>query len=315
MKFTKATKKKSRARFALIGPSGSGKTWTALLFACHIASLSGGRVAVIDSERGSARKYADVFNFDVLELEDFSPSSYMAALRAADEEGYAVVVVDSLSHAWMGKGGALEMVDRVTAQSKSGNSFDAWRKVTPEHNRLVDSLLALRAHLFVTMRTKTEYVLEENDRGRKVPRKIGLQPVQRDGLEYEFDVVADLDIDNQMVVGKTRCSRLRGGVYLRPDKSVADVYARWLDEGEAAPPPPAPASSPRETAPASGNSNIETLSSVEDFFGAIASATDIETLKKISPRIMKAGITGDALSSLRAQWEARRDELKAKAVA
>lgn len=300
MKFTKATKRKSRARFALIGPAGSGKTWTSLVFASHIASLAGGRVAVIDSERGTARKYADTFDFDVLELEEFAPSVYISALREADSGDYSVVVVDGLSQAWMGKGGALEMVDRVTALSKSGSSFDAWRKVTPEHNKLVDAMLALRAHLFVTMRTKTEYIIEENDRGKKVPRKIGLQPVQRDGLEYEFDVVGELDLDNQLTIGKTRCSQLRGGVYPRPDASVADIYARWLDEGEA---------SPSEVI-----IDVEKLASYDDFQKAVAIAGTVSVLNRIAQRITKVGVSKEETAKLRSQWDARRAELT-KAVA
>ena len=232
IKFEKATKRQSRLRMALIGPSGSGKTYTALSLATVLAD--GGRVAVADTERGSASKYSDIFDFDVMELESFSPQTYVQVIQAAEEAGYKVLVIDSLSHAWMGKDGALEMVDREAAKNDRGNSFAAWRKVTPHHNNLVDAMLRCDMHLLVTMRTKTEYVQEKDEKGKTVIRKVGLQPVQRDGLEYEFDVVGDMNQDNQLIVGKTRCSALRGAVIDLPGKKLAQTLAAWLGTGEAA---------------------------------------------------------------------------------
>ena len=224
MVFKKATKKDSKLRLGLMGPAGSGKTYTALAVAKHF----GGRVAVIDSEHGSASKYADLFDFDVLELASFSPNDYTNAIKAA--EGYDVLIVDSLSHAWSGKNGALELVDKAAARSKSGNSFAAWREVTPLHNQMVEAIMGAKLHLIATLRSKTEYVLEENDRGKRVPRKVGMAPVQRDGLEYEFDVVGDLDWENRLVVTKTRCPELAGAVINKPGKDFANVLKAWLGE-------------------------------------------------------------------------------------
>jgi len=235
--FKKATKTQSRLRLALIGPSGSGKTYTSLAIATSLQKP----VCVIDTERGSASKYADIFEFDVLELESFSPDTYCEAILAACRAEYGTIVIDSLSHAWMGKDGALEQVDRAAKRQSSGNTFMAWRDITPKHNRLVDTILNATAHVIVTMRTKTEYVLEENEKGKKVPRKVGLQPVQRDGLEYEFDVVGDLNLENQLTIGKTRCPVLAGQYFERPGKNVADILNAWITDGAPAPPPPAPA--------------------------------------------------------------------------
>lgn len=236
MRFTKAEKKQSRLRLALVGPAGSGKTFTALT----VAQAFGDRVAVIDTERGSASKYAgDVAEFDVLELDTFAPRQYVDALRAAAREGYPVVVVDSWSHAWSGAGGALEMVDKAAAKSRSGNSFAAWREVTPEHNAMVDAILRYPGHVIVTMRAKTEWVLEEDDRGRKVPRKIGLAPVQRDGVEYEFDVVGDMDHEHRLVISKSRCSALSNEVISRPGKALGETLRDWLTDGAPAALPPA----------------------------------------------------------------------------
>lgn len=228
MVFKKATKEQAKLRMGIIGPSGSGKTYTALITAKHL--VPGGRVAVIDTERGSASKYADIFEFDVCELETFHPENYIKAIQAAEEAGYDVLIIDSLSHAWTGKDGALELVDKAAARER-GNSFAAWRHVTPLHNAMVDAMLACNLHLIVTMRSKTEWVVEKDERGKSVPRKIGLQPVQRGDLEYEFDLAADMDLDNNFIVSKTRCPALRGKVINLPNEEPAKTLRAWLSDG------------------------------------------------------------------------------------
>ena len=232
--FHPATKTRSRARIAIIGPSGSGKTFSALAIAAGL----GQRVAVIDTERGSASKYAGLPGmppFDVLELESFSPETYVSAIGAAGAAGYDVLIIDSLSHAWMGKDGALEQVDRAAKRSQSGNSFAAWREVTPKHNALVDAMLASSCHLIVTMRAKTEYVMETNSRGKQEPRKIGLAPIQRDGMEYEFDVVGDITLDHELIISKTRCPEFDGKVIQLPGLVFGQSIAGWLSDGAPVP--------------------------------------------------------------------------------
>ncbi|MBZ4402012.1 ATP-binding protein [Myxococcus sp. AS-1-15] len=217
-------------RLALIGPSGSGKTYTALRIARGLVGPTG-RIAVGDTENESASKYADRFEFDTQPMTRFSPRDFIALIADAAREKYDCLIIDSLSHAWMGRGGALEMVDQVAKQSKSKNSFDAWRSVTPEHNAMVDALIRAPMHLIVTMRVKTEYVVEEVN-GKKTPRKIGLAPVQRDGLEYEFDVVADMD-GAELVVTKTRCPTLQKAVIIEPGEPLGETLGAWLTDGAA----------------------------------------------------------------------------------
>ena len=222
--FSKATKKQSRLRMALIGPSGSGKTYTAL----SVASALGERVALIDSERGSASKYAgDPFDFDTLDLQTFEPLTYVAAIEAAAAAGYDVLVIDSLSHAWSGKGGALEQVD----MRAGGNKFNAWREVTPMHNSLVEAILTAPMHVIATMRAKTEYAVEQ-DGGKTKVVKLGLAPVQRDGMEYEFDVVGDIDQKHVLRISKTRCAALDDAVIPNPGAGVAETLKTWLGDGE-----------------------------------------------------------------------------------
>jgi len=238
MEFRKATKAGSFLRAALCGVSGSGKTYTALQLAGLIRPDA--RIAVVDTERGSASKYADLFEFDVIELQSYEAENYTRAIAAAAQAGYTCLVIDSLSHAWNGTGGMLEQVDNASARAK-GNSYAAWRDVTPQQNRLIDAILQAPIDIIATMRSKTEYVVEKNERGKSTPRKVGMAPVQRDGMEYEFDVVADMDAAT-MLVTKSRCPALAGKAFQRPGDEVAALLRDWLGDkpapaGRITPPP------------------------------------------------------------------------------
>ncbi|WP_392530179.1 ATP-binding protein [Nostoc sp. C117] len=227
--FKKATKSQIKLRLSLIGISGSGKTYSAL----NIAQFLGKSTGVIDSEHRSASKYADLFSFDTCELTSFHPQHYIDAIEDASTT-YDVLIIDSLSHAWMGKDGALEQVDRIAKRSQTSNTFAAWRDVTPLHNKLVEALLSCPCHLIVTMRSKSEYVMEEyEDKGGKKktrPVKVGLAPIQRDGVEYEFDVVGDMDKDNNLIITKSRCPKLSGQVIHKPGKELAYTLRAWMGE-------------------------------------------------------------------------------------
>ncbi|MDE2101511.1 MAG: AAA family ATPase [Patescibacteria group bacterium] len=227
--FEKAVKRQEKLRMALDGPPGGGKTWTALIIATELVKHTDGRVALIDSERSSARKYGADFDFDHLTLPDNSPHTYIAAVRTAVKQGYSVVIVDSLSHAWEG---TLDLKDKVTKRQKSQNSFTAWREVTPVHEELVDILTRAPAHVIVTLRTKMDYLLQEGENGKVDVKKVGLAPIQRQGVEYEFDVVCDLDVEHTLTVSKSRCSALADAVIRRPDAELAERLWTWLAEGE-----------------------------------------------------------------------------------
>jgi hypothetical protein len=230
--FVQATKEQSKARVALAGPSGSGKTMTGLIIATRLAD--GGRTAVIDTERGSASKYAGIFSFDRLNMYRYDPRDLPKALAAAAKAGYESVLIDSLSRFWSGAGGMLEFVDGVTKRSASGNSFSSgWKEARPIENEMIEAMLGYPGHVVATMRVKTAYEVTEDDRGRKAPVKIGLQPEQRNGIEYEFDVVADMDLENNLIVSKSRCPELSGQVIHRPDHSVAETLLAWLTDGVA----------------------------------------------------------------------------------
>jgi len=240
LQIRKAQRRKAKLRLALIGPSGSGKTMSALKLAFGI----GGKVGIIDTENGSADLYASLGDYDVITLEKpYTVGKYREAITAFENGGYDTIIVDSLSHAWAGAGGLLDKQGQI-ANRPGTNSYAAWREVTPDHNALVEALLSSRCHIIVTMRVKTEYVLETNDRGKQAPRKVGLAPVQRDGVEYEFTVVMDIDIDHKAAASKDRTT-LFDGWRDTITEGTGRQLLQWLEIGTDEPAPaPAPAARP-----------------------------------------------------------------------
>ncbi len=175
--------------------------------------------------------------FGLIEIID-----YAAANR------YRVLCIDSLSHFWSGKDGELDKVDRAARRMQNPNSFAAWKQVTPIHNALIDKIVSAPLHILASMRSKTEWVLDRDEKtGKTTPRRVGLAPMMRDGIEYEFDVCGDMDHENTLQISKSRCPKLTGGSYARPGKELADTLKEWL----ASAPPPQPivaGNSPTEAA-------------------------------------------------------------------
>ena len=307
--FKKATKAAAKLRLGLVGPAGSGKTYTAL----RIARGLGGRVAVIDTERGSASLYAGErgLDFDVIELDTYGVERFIEGIKAAAEGGYATLVIDSLSHAWAGKGGILEFVDNAGKRNQGGGNFGAWRDATPRHNSLVDAILGAPLHIICTLRSKVEYVVE-NVGGRNQVRKVGMQPVQRDGLEYEFTVVGDVTQDHDLVVTKTRAAFLKDAVIREAGEDLGKQLAEWLAAGadSATPQPAAPPPAPeiRAAAPPAAEPLRDLIAS------HIVGAGNVRTLGKIGDRIdvlvSEDQITADEWSELTDMIAARQAELE-----
>lgn len=231
IEFKPATKEAAYARIALTGPSGAGKTYTGLMLALAL----GDNLAVIDTERGSASKYVGLngWEFETVKPDKFSPLSLVETLGVAAGRGFDVVLIDSLSHYWMGVDGMLEQVDR---RSSNSSSFSGWKEARPDERKMIDAIIAYPGHVIVTMRSKTEYVIEENDKGKKVPRKVGLKPEQRDGIEYEFDVIGDMDLDNTLTVVKSRVHTLpTKSIIPMPTEELAVTIRDWLADGTRVP--------------------------------------------------------------------------------
>jgi len=226
--FQKAERKKARLRLALCGPAGSGKTYSALL----IAQGLGGRIALIDTEHESGSLYADLCEFDTASLTPpYTPEKYRNAIAAAEAAGYSVLIIDSFSHAWAGEGGLLDMHDKAAAAMRSGNSFTAWREITPQHNALVEAVLGARLHVIATLRTKTAYDLVDDGNGKKKPVKIGLAPVQREGVDYEFTCVFDMSIDSHVATASKDRTRLFDGKHFTPGIETGQTLMNWLETG------------------------------------------------------------------------------------
>ncbi len=261
MAFQRAVKRDAKGRVALIGPGGSGKSMTGLILARLLAGPEG-KIAAVDTEHGSLSKYAHTdscggqgvcadpshFEFDVDEFFEFSPEAFLQALDAAETNGYAVFLVDSLSHFWMGAGGALEYVDMATNRNNAKGNRDGmsgWKDFRPHERKMIDRMIASPCHVICTMRTKNDYAEVERN-GKKTRVKIGLAPVQRDGLEYEFDLVGLMDDDNSLSIDKTRCSFYQGRMLTKPGAREFAPFQEWLKgakvaAGAGSPPTPAPA--------------------------------------------------------------------------
>lgn len=220
--FTPASREAVKARIALTGPAGSGKTYTALAIGTELHP----KVAVIDTEHGRALDYADRFEFRHFAPTRFDPRDLCALLARAAEHGYGCVVIDSLSHYWMGVGGALEIVDNTR-----GGGMAGWKEFRPIEARMIDALLGFPGHVIVTMRVKTSYVIEQDDRGKNVPRKVGLKPDQREGVDYEFGIVGEMDREHTMTVTKSTCPVLVDERIPKPGSDVAAALKEWISGG------------------------------------------------------------------------------------
>jgi len=223
MEFKKAQRKQSKLRLATSGPSGAGKTYSAL----KIAFGMGGKIAVIDTERGSASKYDHLGDFDVLDLEPpYNPERFIEAIHAAEKAGYDIIVIDSATHEWDGAGGCLELNEKIAVAKYKGNTWSAWSETTPRHRAFIDAILQSKCHIIVTMRSKTDTVQE----GGKV-KKVGMKDVQRDGTDYEFDVVLNLTHEGHYAtVGKDRT-----GLFAGDPKPITEATGKmlieWLNSG------------------------------------------------------------------------------------
>lgn len=225
--FKKAERKKAKLRLAISGPSNSGKTYSAL----RIAKGIGGNICMIDTEHGSGELYSNEFTYDVAQLyPPFTPDRYIELIREA-ERAYDVLIIDSLSHAWSGQGGILDMHADSVNRSRDKNSFTAWKDVTPKHVALMESIVACKIHVIATMRSKTAYEIQEDDRGKKRPVKIGLEPIQRADTDYEFTFTLEMERDTH--IGKVSKARAKefDGLEFVPSEETGEMLKAWLDRG------------------------------------------------------------------------------------
>lgn len=221
-----------KARIALSGPTGSGKTFGALIIARELAGPDG-KILLIDTERGSASLYSDKFDFETIDWKPpYDPREVASDLLDVSKQ-YDVVVIDSMTHFWQGEGGTLDIVDAAGARA-AGNNYAGWKTGTPAQNSFVESMLQADCHVIATMRSKMEYVLEQGKNGKTAPKKVGMSPIQRDGIEYEFTIGAELDLEHRLLITKSRFADIADNMY--PSHQVKDMAAsvkEWLDAAPA----------------------------------------------------------------------------------
>ncbi len=253
--FKPAVKYEAKGRVSLIGPAGSGKSMSGLILARLLAGPEG-KIACVDTEHGSLSKYAGEpypydpakrFQFDVIEMESFSAQNFLNALKDAETAGYAVFMCDSLSHFWEGKDGALEFVDMANKRQK--DQMGGWKDWRPNERAMIDAMLASPCHIIGNMRVKTEYQEQVDPQtGKKKRVKVGLAPIQRQGLEYEFDLVGYMDDENTLITDKTRCPFYKKKAITEPKEKDFQPFVDWLKGAAPVPkpaaPPPPPAAKP-----------------------------------------------------------------------
>ena len=251
MKLQKAERRRAKIRLCLQGPSGSGKTYSSLLVA-HGLCDDWSKIVVVDTENHSADLYAHLGVYNTLSIEaPFTPERYLEAILLCEKSGIEVIILDSVSHEWDGAGGILDIHGNMP-----GNSFANWSKVTPRHNSFVQAILQSSCHIIATVRSKQDYVLTDKN-GKQVPEKVGMKGVQRDGLDYEFTLVFELDIKQYASATKDRTSLFIDKTATKLSENEGRILLGWCNQG--------------------AGSSTETV----DFSVAIRKAKGLEELKKL----------------------------------
>jgi hypothetical protein len=289
----KARRSATKLRLLLPGPSGSGKTWGGLTLAKGI----GGRTVVIDTEQGSSDMYDELHEFDVVDLSPpFTPERYIECITACEEAGYDIIIVDSITHEWNGKGGCLELVDEIARAKFKGNTWSAYSEITPRHRAFIDAMLRSKAHIIATARAKTE-TAQVDEGGRKRVVKLGMAAETRQGVEFEFDVVLDLVHDGHFAT----VSKDRTGVFSGDPKPITVETGRrlaeWLAGGTPAAKPPS-----------------EKYAQAADYISRAATDADLrKATKAIDGYVVAGDLTSDEWSSLTDQINQRLAAIETEA--
>ncbi len=292
LEFKHAKREQVRIKVSIAGPAGSGKTMSSLLMAYGLTRAEfpniseedvWDKICIIDTESGSGALYVGkqvgsttIGSYNTIQLSPpFEPAVFVDAIHMAENHGMNVIIIDSLSHAWAGAGGALDQQGKIA--ERSGNSWSAWRTITPQHNKLVDAMLQSPAHIIANMRAKMEYQQITNESGKKQIKALGMGVVMKDGIEYEFGVSFMLDYDHVANATKDRTGMFDGKYFVIDENTGKQMYA-WLSSGAVPAPKTAeiPAPSP---APSDLSDRIAKAIAVVDPLIVAAAAADKEGTK------------------------------------
>lgn len=297
LEFKKARRSQARIKICMGGASGSGKTMSSLLLAYGLIKAEHpeltdaecwDKICIIDTENGSGGLYVNtpvgstrIGEYNAIQLSPpYEASKYIDAIHLAEENGMYALIIDSLSHAWSGEGGALDKQGKIAA--RTGNSYTAWRDVTPEHNRLVDTMLQSNCHVIAAIRAKTDYVQQKDDRGKTVVKNVGMGLVMRDGIEYEFTVSFMLDSEHIANATKDRTGIFDGKYFTIDPSTGADIY-QWLSSGS-----PEPV---KKNAPVIQKASA-TVSNNEEVNQAGDDAAQLENARNLVDKVVKARCQG-----------------------
>jgi len=223
----KATRQKAKIKLGLSAVSGAGKTYSALLIAKGLAKGNLSKVAIIDTENNSADLYSHLGDYNVLPISaPFSPESYIKAIKECEDAGMDVIIIDSITHEWDGKGGCLEIHSSMT-----GNSYTNWASVTPRHQAFINAILQSRCHVITTVRRKQDYEMSKNENGKTKVEKVGLKEVTREGFEYEVTTNLELDIKHNATASKDRTGLFMGQHPFIPSEETGKKILEWCESG------------------------------------------------------------------------------------
>lgn len=230
MALRKAQRKAAKIRLGLASPSGGGKTYSALLIAKGLAG-SWDRVAVIDTENGSADLYSHLGDYNVLTLTaPYNPQKYIDAIKECESAGMEVIIIDSITHEWSGVGGCLEMQQIAVEKQRVKNTYTAWKEITPMHQKFIDTILQSNCHIITTVRSKTDYLMV-NESGKNSIQKVGMAQVTRDGFEYELTISLDLDVNHRAIASKDRTGLFEGRPAFVPSEETGRIIKEWCESG------------------------------------------------------------------------------------
>lgn len=226
MKIELAKREQAKIKIGLQGPSGSGKSLSALLLSKGLTN-DWSKVVVIDTENKSSSLYSHLGDFNILDLKPpYSPERYIEAINLCVRHDMKVIIIDSISMEW-------EYILDAHSQL-TGNSYTNWARFTPRHLKFIQAILHADTHIICTLRSKQDYVLTENDKGKMAPEKVGMKAIQRDGTDYELTLMFELDIKHNAVATKDRTGLFAGKHPFQITEDTGREILNWCQTGEIA---------------------------------------------------------------------------------